>query len=187
MCPCPTIVSMAYSTHVPAVKVGSSFCSIVTARVRSTTGGYVFTAVCLFNIARGGEPLLHPIILPTTGAMSFPGELSLRWGYPSPRQGVASSRSGVSSSRQGIPQSQAGGNPIPGGGYPSPRWGYPRMGQDWGTPPLRTGYTWTVYAVGGTVHLLWFPTAGLPCPVCKVKKLLYQLMNKLFYYFFIIM
>ena len=37
----------------------------ITARVRSTTGGYVFTGVCLFNF-RGGYPIpIHPYPYPS--------------------------------------------------------------------------------------------------------------------------
>ena len=52
---------------------------LITDRVRSTTGGYIFTGVCLFTRGGGGGrlPHLHPIIFPShntsTGPMSFPG------------------------------------------------------------------------------------------------------------------
>ena len=45
---------------------------VIAARVRSTTGGYVFTGLCLF---RWGEAHLHPIIVPLVPCPF--------WGYPS--------------------------------------------------------------------------------------------------------
>ena len=57
------------------------------------------------------------------------------------------------SPRQGYPVPDGRGASVPGmghtvvpGGVPNP--GYP-LGQDWDTPPPRTGYSWTGYAVDG--------------------------------------
>ena len=88
-----------------------------------TTGGYVFTGVCLFNF-RGGYPV------PSLGR-GVPHLRSGRGGYPLP--GLA----------RGVPpQSWDGVPPGPGMGYPSPRpgMGYPpRPGM--GTPPgFEMGY-----------------------------------------------
>ena len=88
--------------------------SIITARVRSMTRGYVLTGVCLFNIVGGGTPSpSHNASngggTPVTGPRSLPrgtpsqvvGYPSLRWGYPNPKWG----------------------SPVPCREYPSPRQG----------------------------------------------------------------
>ena len=110
-----------------------------TARVRSMTGGYVSTGVCLLTI--GGTPVLVSGSFPVSGPMSF-------WGtrYPSLQSHAPSGGGG------GIPQSPVSCSfwrelphslvPFPSGG-----WGglSPGLGtlpsQDWGIPPppARTG------------------------------------------------
>ena len=114
---------------------------LVTARVRSTMGGYVFTGISLSVHTGGGIPHLHHIILPlvpcrfqqgdapstphniSTGQMSFlwvtpvTGPRSLRGGTLIPGQGV------VPQAPLRVPQSQAG---VP----PGQGWGAPQPGQD---------------------------------------------------------
>ena len=114
--------------------------------------GVCFPRCLSINTGGGGGkglPHLHPIILPTTGTMSFQGEYPSHWsqvpsggypsprwgypsrrGYPSPRWGYPSLRQGVPSSRQGAHQSQVGGTPD--------RTGVPPT-------PSRTVYAWTGY------------------------------------------
>ena len=113
-----------------------------------TTGGYVFTGVCLFNF-RGGYPI--------SGLMVgwYPISDLMVEGYP-------------------IPGLMVGGYPIPGlmvGGTPSQVWmvgdgGYPGYppGQVWmvgrypGYPP---GQVWMVGGTQGTPHHDWM---GYPPP-----------------------
>ena len=145
---------------------------IFTARVRSTTGAYVFTGVCLL----------------TWGDTPVPGSFLCLWSQVLSR-GVPQSQ--VLSQVIG-PRSFQGGTcprslvPCPFQGYPSPGWGYPstgwgggvfpltwmdgtiQPGQDWGIPLTRSGWgtplarsEWgtpdnsrvsTCYGVGGKPH-----------------------------------
>ena len=91
--------------------------------VRSTTGGYVFTGVCLFRWGRGVTP--SPSHITSTGPMSllgvpkwlvagpFPDPLDQGWGTPPPSQ------------------LKMGGTPWWGYPLPRPGMGYP--------PPPRPG------------------------------------------------
>ena len=117
--------------------------SIFTARVRSSTGGYVFTGVCLFNFWGWGVP--HP------ADGGYPSKVWME-GYPIQLMGGTPSQVWT-----GIPHPRSGwgGYPIPGPdggvtpGYPLPvrtRWGTPPS-QDWvGYPPTTTMTGW------GTPH-----------------------------------
>ena len=108
---------------------------IFTASIRSTTKGYVFTYVHLFNIVgEGGVPHLHLIILvPGSLGGGDPSDWSQTpsWGYPSPRYDILIPKIGVPPSqyRTGVPlgQDRIGVLPPPtirtGLGYPH--------GQDW--------------------------------------------------------
>ena len=111
--------------------------SLVTSRVRSTTGGYVFTGVCLFNFRGGGTP------------SSWPGGR----GVPHPRSGLGGEGGLVPHPRSGcgggglVPHPRSGGGvwyPIPGldggggGWYPSQVW---RRGW-FPIPGLDRGYPW---------------------------------------------
>ena len=114
---------------------------IITARVRSTTGGYVFTGGCLFNFRGGGGELPHPADW-GGGFTPYPIQLIGRDGYPIPGPG------------RGVPHAPDWGNPNPGlDGVPpvqtwdevtpqstKNRWSpppHPDLG--WGIPPSKTG------------------------------------------------
>ena len=86
---------------------------IITIRVRSTTGGYIFS-LFIYSHPGGTQSPPHD---------SSTGPTSFLWGTPVTRA-----------------RSLPGGIPVPGGWYlsprwrnPSPRWGYPKM-SGWGTP-----------------------------------------------------
>ena len=101
----------------------------MTARVRSTTGGYVFTSVCLLTLEDTPSPPhntsnhwshILSVEVPQYWQEGYP---SPRWGYPSPRQGVPLS-CGIPLAKTGLgapPQSRRG-------------LGYPPPGQDCDTP-----------------------------------------------------
>ena len=103
--------------------------NILTARVRSTTGGYVFTGVCLFNF-RGGVPHVRSGGEPPSQVWGVP-HLRFGWGYP------------ISGSGGGYPVQflMVGGTPRARSGWqgeypgysPNKTWVLPDLG--WGTPP----------------------------------------------------
>ena len=114
--------------------------SIFTTRVRSTTGGYIFTlsTICggggVPHLADRGYPLPrsgwegYPIQL--TGGTHFPG---LDGGYPIQLMGVPLPRSGW-----GVPHPADGGATPPAGGTP------------WqGLPTYQSSIVCTCYAAGG--------------------------------------
>ena len=87
----------------------------ITARVRSTREGNNLTRVCLsFHMGGGGKvPHLHPIILPTTGPMFFPGSTHLH-----PIILLL------------VPCPLFGGTQLQAGGYSGTGWYYPYTGLD---------------------------------------------------------
>ena len=113
---------------------------LITARVRSTTGGYVFTGVCLFKGV--GYPGLWSQV---PSQPLVPGPF---WG--------ATPISGPRSLLEGTPD-LAGGHPRPKWGTPWPGLGYPPQ---WGLgcPPPRQGQV-----KPRAYRLLWFPAGGLSC------------------------
>ena len=143
-----------------------------TARVRSTTGGYVFTRVCLLT---GRVPHHHPIIL--TGPISFPGVVHLHtiivplvpgpfWGYPNPAPEGGDTTIQSQMGRGGYPSQIPMGIPhlqLDVGtphqdwmGFPPQLrhgWGSPSWDLDGGTPPISTGW--------GTPHQDWIGVS--PC------------------------
>ena len=139
---------------------------LVIARVRNTTGGYIFSTL----FVREGVSHLHPIIPP------FHNPCPL-WGTPSPSRNTSTG-----------PMSFPGATPVAGprslpGGYPSHRWRVPQSqmrevpkstqsgtpSQDRkGYPPgqVRMGYPRQVTlgrVMPQTVLLLQFPTGELSC------------------------
>ena len=110
---------------------------VITGRVRSTTGGYIFS-LSVHTLGWGVLPHLHPIILPLApcpfwgGGTPVIGPRSLPGGYH---------RTGVPLVGTGVPPSQNWGNPP---------------------PPARTRVTFE-QVTPKTVPLLRFPTGGLSC------------------------
>ena len=119
---------------------------LITACVRSMTGGYVFTGVYLLT-RRRGTPVSAPRSLPSIWFHVLSG------GVPQPL---------VARHFQETPQSQVG---------VTPECGTPRPGQDWGTPQARTGVpTWL--RLGYPTLRLWYPPLpGLVTPrtVCLLR------------------
>ena len=148
---------------------------VITARLRSTTGGHVFS---LFTPGGMGYPPARDGVPPGQGW----GNPWARMGYPQPglgyptarirvtpaRTGVPPARDGVPLARGGVPPIQGLGNPTDQYGVPpSQDWGTPR--QDWGTPSrARDGYpsprqVTLAQVMTWAVRLLRFPTGGLFC------------------------
>ena len=104
--------------------VGLGMKLLITARVRSTTGGCVFAGVCL-SVNTGGYPVSGPRSFPSLWSHVLSGG----GGYPSPGQGV--------------PQSQAGVYPRTGLGYPQA--GYAASGMPLAVSCKRTFLLHTTY------------------------------------------
>ena len=120
---------------------------IITAHVRSTTGGYVFTGVCLFN--------LKEVPYPADGGYPIPG-LDGGGGVPHPRSGWGYPIPGLD---RGYPiLGLDGGTP----GYPlaRTRWDTPWPGLD-GVLPPPPGHDWMRYPPDWMGYLLPLP---LPPP-----------------------
>ena len=134
--------------------------SLITARVRSTREGTVFTGVCLLTSRGGGYPVQ------LMGGTPFPARqggypIQLMGGYPLPRSGWGGTP--FPGPDGGVPPSQVqtGGSPFPGldGGYPLPRsrWGVPPS-QVWRGVPPQQGYPLLPYQ--HSVYLL--RAGGMP-------------------------
>ena len=132
---------------------------LITARVQSTTGGYVFTGVCLFNFRGEGTP------------SSWQGGTNLRsrWGG-TPYQ-VQVGRVPIPGPGWLYPIQVMGGGVIPyswPGGVPNPwsRWGAPNARSMWGVPHPRSRQGGTTSSWRGTSHPdLWWGTPP-PIQVC---------------------
>ena len=133
---------------------------LITARVRSTTEGYVFTGVSPVcphcrGWEGGGLPHLHPIIL-LPCCMPFLGG---GVGTPSPSHNTSTG-----------PMPFLGGTPVPGRGrVPQscsgvPTMGYPSVRSGWGTPWLgQPPLPPPGQVMQRAVRLLRFPAGRLSC------------------------
>ena len=113
----------------------------LTTRVRSTTGGSVFTGVCLLTQWGGGGVLQSQVLSQISGPRSFPGRGG--W-YPPAKTGLE--------------------YPLPGMGYPpgQDRTGvHPLPSWDWVNPPPPPPPPRTGYVVGGMP--LAVSRGGLSC------------------------
>ena len=139
----------------------------------------LFSQLC--RSTPGGEPHLHPIILPhipcpfwrgtpVTGPSSLPGGYP-KMGYPPARDGVPLARDVAPPAKSGwrVPQDEV--HPGQGWGTPKARDGVPPS-QGWGTPPGYDSRRSACYVAGGSLLrsrrrtvLLYLVTTSkiLPC------------------------